>query len=613
MKRSARMLAWIAVGTLVLCGCRQKAASDGVSKAQLDDLRQRSLYTFNEAEVDAYLHWLAKDEPDVAKRVVHLARKNLGQPYEIYLLGEYPFEIYDPDPLYCLDRSDCLTFCEHMYSMALSSDWWTFLRTLQRLRYRDGQVGMLTRNHYTVVEWDRNNKYLFEDMTTKLAGGVSLPLHQICRRAPFFAKFGIGQDIPNEPVEDAYIPTERVPEVLADLRDADFVHIVRGSEKSQWAGHTGLIVRGEDGTVNFLHSARPVVRIQPLLDYLEKDKRCVGIKILRLRPDAEKIMRRTLANSPKATPISPDAFERAVRQRWAEAPATAKPQQLDWKAAFKLQSYRLGYDSAVDADLQAGLERIDGEVGDRLGIPADERAVGVLDLTDLRLAMVNPDKMFYAASVPKICILLAYFDAHPEAATDLDPQVAEELGRMIKLSDNELAAKYGRLLGQEAIQKLNQSSRYNFYDKKRGEGLWYGKHYGPGEPRVGDPVHDYSHGATVRQCLRYYLMLEQGRLVSGPASARMREIFASPDLEHLNSAFVAGLAGTGAEIIRKSGSWEDWRLDTARVEHGGRVYLVAGMVHHEHASDYLTQVIGAIDNLICRDQVANRGSLTAAD
>ena len=598
MGRSVKMLMLSVAGALALAGCRQMVSTDGGEQAPLDELRQRPLYSFNEAEVGAYLHWLAKAEPQVTERVVHLARKNLGQPYEIYLLGEYPFEIYDPDPLYCLDRSDCLTFCEHMYSMALSSDWWTFLRTLQRLRYRDGQVGMLTRNHYTVVEWDRNNSYLFEDMTTKLGGDVSVPLHQICRQAAFFAKFGIGQDIPDEPVEDAYIPKERAPEVLAELRDADFVNIVRGDQHSQWAGHTGLIVRGEDGTANFLHSAKPIVRVQPLLDYLAKDKRCVGIKILRLRPNAEEIMRRTLADSPKATPISPKSFEQAVRERWEEAPATAKPQRLNWQAAFKLQSYRLGYDSAVDPGLQAGLASIDREVGDRLGIPADERAVGVLDLTNLRVAMVNPDTMFYAASVPKICILLAFFDAHPEAADNLDPEVADELGRMIKLSDNALAAKYGRMLGQEAIQKLNQSSRYRFYDKEHG-GLWYGKHYGPGEPRVGDPVHNYSHGATVRQCLRYYLMLEQGRLVSGPASAKMREIFASPELEHLDSAFVAGLAGSGAEIIRKSGSWEDWRLDTARVEHGGHVYLVAGMAHHARAADYLTEIISAIDDMIC--------------
>src|SRR4051794_20339030 len=65
-------------------------------------LKAAPLYSFSEAEVGVYLKQLQEDEPDPIKRVVHLARKNIGQPYEIYLLGEFPYEMYDPDPMYCL-------------------------------------------------------------------------------------------------------------------------------------------------------------------------------------------------------------------------------------------------------------------------------------------------------------------------------------------------------------------------------------------------------------------------------------------------------------------------------------------------------------------------------
>jgi hypothetical protein len=247
-------------------------------------LADRPLYTFNEAEVDAYLRSLAQTEPDPVRRILHLGRKNIGQPYEIYLLGEYPYELYDPQPMYCLDKSDCVTFAEHMYAMGLADGWPRFFTNLQRLRYKDGRVGMLTRNHYTEADWDRNNAFLFEDMTTLLGEGqVWVPLTNTIRRAKFFAKHGIGQDIPDEAFSGSYIPTERVPEILHELRDADFVNIIRGDKAAQWAGHVGLIAHGPDGTVNFLHSARPSVREQPLMEYLAGDKRCVGIKILRLR------------------------------------------------------------------------------------------------------------------------------------------------------------------------------------------------------------------------------------------------------------------------------------------------------------------------------------------
>src|SRR5262249_5401173 len=172
---------------------------------------------------------------------------------------------------------------------------------------------------------------------------------------------------------------------------------------------------------------------------------------------------------------------------------------------------------------------------------AGQTAVGVLDLKTLRLAMIHPDREEYAASVPKIGILLAYFELHAEAITNLSTQTRHELGLMAKASNNEMAAHFSRELGLKQIQAvLNQ---YHFYDTNHGGGIWVGKHYGKGDERYGDPVGDNSHAATVRQLLRYFLMLEQGKLVSPEASKTMREIFESPDIPHDDIKFVRGLAG----------------------------------------------------------------------
>src|SRR4051794_4425044 len=53
----------------------------------LKKLKAAPLYSFNESDVDAYLKFLHADEPDPIQRLLHLARKNIGQPYEIFLLG----------------------------------------------------------------------------------------------------------------------------------------------------------------------------------------------------------------------------------------------------------------------------------------------------------------------------------------------------------------------------------------------------------------------------------------------------------------------------------------------------------------------------------------------
>ncbi len=139
---------------------REAAARAGLDQEQLVRLLRTPLYRFTEKEVDCYLRYLHEVEPDPRGRVQQLARKMLGQPYKIFLLGEFPFELYDPEPPYSLRQSDCLVFAEHMYAMALAHDWPSFMALLQRIRYRDGRIGMLTRNHYTEADWVVNNSWL---------------------------------------------------------------------------------------------------------------------------------------------------------------------------------------------------------------------------------------------------------------------------------------------------------------------------------------------------------------------------------------------------------------------------------------------------------------------
>jgi len=241
---------------------------------------------------------------------VHLACKNLGQPYELYLLGEMPFEPYDPQPLYCLGKSDCVVYVEHTYAMALAHNWSGFMRLLQRIRYRDGQIGVVTRNHYTEADWNVSNCWLVEDITSQLAGDSAVTYEQTIDRAKFFKnRYGIKVEFPVERHRDHYLPTEAIERVAGELQDGDLVNVVRGATKSvasasdvfggnAWVGHVGLIVRGDDGQVHMIHSTEPKVRKEPLKEYIARSlertstsdaagkPRLLGFKFLRLRDDA---------------------------------------------------------------------------------------------------------------------------------------------------------------------------------------------------------------------------------------------------------------------------------------------------------------------------------------
>ena len=267
---------------------------------------------------------------------------------------------------------------------------------------------------------------------------------------------------------------------------------------------------------------------------------------------------------------------------------------------------RIGPCTTGDPAMTLALARLDTALRRELGLEAEQTAVGLLDLNTDRLAMLRADTMYYAASVPKITILLTYFQTHPNAANDLDDPTRRELGLMIKRSDNALAAKYSQQLGLQTIADVLTSEPYKLYDPLHGGGLWMGKHYAKDDERNRDPLAGESHAATVRQLLRYYLMLEQGRLVSPAASKTMREIFQSPDIQHLNSKIVLALAGRNVRIIRKSGTWRDWYADSAVVTGPGRHYVLAILTHtpadpkldppRAIGNEYIVTLAGRIDD-----------------
>lgn len=258
--------------------------------------------------------------------------------------------------------------------------------------------------------------------------------------------------------------------------------------------------------------------------------------------------------------------------------------------------FAITWTTPTNPALQQRLDEIDTELRAKYGMTSEQTMVGVLDLNDHRLAMLRPDRIEYAASVAKVGILYAWFVKHPEAATHLDPVTQHELGLMIKPSSNEMAAKFSRELGLREIQQiLNENG---FYDASHGGGIWVGKHYGPNSERIGDPVANHSHAATVRQLLRFYLLLDQRKLVSREASEKMLEIFRSPDIPHDDHKFVKALSDRGVTLLRKWGSWEDYLHDSAIIEGSNRRYVLVALTHHASGDSYLEDLARAVDDVM---------------
>jgi hypothetical protein len=266
----------------ILCGCGH------ASTRNLADLQQRPIQDFDEQDLDHYLTWISGQEPAGQQRVMMLARKTIGQPYHLGVLGEHPFELYDRDPLYCLSASDCVTFVEQTFAMSLSSGWNEFFQTLQRIRYKDGRIGILTRNHFTEADWNINNAWLLEDVTKAIAEGHVEKMNVRIDRRAFFDKLGVACDAPVQQVEDHYIATSRVRAICEHIQDADVIEFVRRCGSSVWIGHMGIAAKNKCG-VTVIHSAEPAVREEDLISCLSCRPNFVGIKVLRPRFDGSRL------------------------------------------------------------------------------------------------------------------------------------------------------------------------------------------------------------------------------------------------------------------------------------------------------------------------------------
>lgn len=253
-----------------------------------------------------------------------------------------------------------------------------------------------------------------------------------------------------------------------------------------------------------------------------------------------------------------------------------------------------------DPFLQQGLEAAVASLELDKAVEDKNLCVALADITEPaspRLAALNGNQMMYAASLPKIAILLGAFERIHRGEMTLDQETEETLTRMIRNSSNEAATEMLNRVGPEFLANLLRSPKYRFYDPSQNGGLWVGKEYGRSAAWKRDPLYNLSHGATVVQVARFYYMLENGLLVSPELSRKMKEILGQPAIHH---KFVKGLETTRphSAIYRKSGTWKQFHADSAIVERKGRRYIAVALANSPEGGQWLSELIVALDDLI---------------
>lgn len=121
-----------------------------------------------------------KSDPNhtISARITHISAQFLGKPYELSALGEGPDGDYDQFPLSRTDAFDCETYVDTVLALALAHDTVSFHHYINQIRYKNGQVSFITRNHFTDLDWNKNNQKqgFVTDITTNIRDADDRPV-----------------------------------------------------------------------------------------------------------------------------------------------------------------------------------------------------------------------------------------------------------------------------------------------------------------------------------------------------------------------------------------------------------------------------------------------------
>ncbi len=274
-------------------------------------------------------------------------------------------------------------------------------------------------------------------------------------------------------------------------------------------------------------------------------------------------------------------------------------------------SWRSLYDS-VDPALERALRtELEKRPPWRDLIRRKHLAVGIVDLTDPaapRFARVNGSSMMYAASLPKIAILLAAYVSFEDGHLKESQEVHEDMVAMIRTSDNAAATRMIDRIGFDKIAAVMTDPRFELYDKERGGGLWVGKRYAKEGRRVGDPLRNISHAATVTQVCRFYYLAATGRVINSERSRQLLADLGEPGLHHKFVGVVEKRAPR-ARLFRKSGTWKNWHSDSILVwGPTWRRYILVAMVESPRGDEVLRGLVPVAESLLKPVELASRRS-----
>lgn len=125
----------------------------------------------------------SKPISSIAQRISNISERFIGKPYETGPLGEALQDHYDQFPLYRMDAFDCVTFVETVLALSLADNPQEFKQYMNQIRYKNGHVSFIDRNHFPDLDWNQNNQRqgIVKDITRTIKNKHHQPVFKIAK------------------------------------------------------------------------------------------------------------------------------------------------------------------------------------------------------------------------------------------------------------------------------------------------------------------------------------------------------------------------------------------------------------------------------------------------
>jgi Protein of unknown function (DUF1460) len=244
---------------------------------------------------------LEKDLGDASlsldERIDKVSERFLGTPYKLGPLGEGPQGQFQRKPLIDFKEVDCTTLVEQVMALAIDGNLDRAIATLQKIRYKNGDIRYESRNHFPEADWIPNNiaaGYL-RDITRQVAGDRTRTVTMTISKSQWYAQKtekdlvgfdnaspqertelvkrwrNLGKQFPDQKVSLEYLPIEDIKDLLRRIPSGTIGNLVRDPETRGLApviiSHQFFIIDGPDGKVVRHAAYGDRVKDIPALEY----------------------------------------------------------------------------------------------------------------------------------------------------------------------------------------------------------------------------------------------------------------------------------------------------------------------------------------------------------